>query len=153
MKLNVKIKDETFEVEIADLNARPILATVDGETFEVYPEEAAQPFVRAAAVPAPIPAPAPAAAAPATVSRPAAPAAPAAPVNASKALSAPLPGTVVAVLVKEGSEVKFGQELLTIEAMKMKNAIRATRDGKIAAIYVKEGDSVRHGQPLLEYAD
>lgn len=150
MKLNVKIKDQTFEVEIADLNARPILATVDGETFEVYPEEAAQPFVRAAAAPAPIPAPAPAAAAPAVVSRPAAPAAP---VNASKALSAPLPGTVVAVLVKEGSEVKFGQELLTIEAMKMKNAIRATRDGKIAAIYVKEGDSVRHGQPLLEYAD
>ena len=43
MKLNVKIKDQTFEVEIADLNARPILATVDGETFEVYPDEAAQP--------------------------------------------------------------------------------------------------------------
>jgi biotin carboxyl carrier protein len=147
MKLNVKINDQTFEVEIADLNARPILATVDGETFEVYPEEAVQPVAHAAA---PSPTPAPVAAAPAPVSRPAAPAAP---VNASKALSAPLPGTVVAVLVKEGSEVKYGQELLTIEAMKMKNAIRATRDGKIAAIYVKEGDSVRHGQPLLEYAD
>lgn len=148
MKLNVKINDQTFEVEIADLNARPILATVDGETFEVYPEEAVQPVARPAAAPAPTPAPA--AAAPAPVSRPPAPAAP---VNASKALNAPLPGTVVAVLVKEGSEVKFGQELLTIEAMKMKNAIRATRDGKIAAVYVKEGDSVRHGQPLLEYAD
>ncbi|GAP12167.1 acetyl/propionyl-CoA carboxylase, alpha subunit [Bellilinea caldifistulae] len=148
MKLNVKINDQTFEVEIADLNARPILATVDGETFEVYPEEAVQPAVRAA-VPA-TPAPAPAAAAPTPVSRPAAPAAP---VNASKALTAPLPGTVVSVLVKEGSEVKYGQELLTIEAMKMKNAIRATRDGKIATIYVKEGDSVRHGQALLEYAD
>lgn len=151
MKLNVKINDQTFEVEIADLNARPILAVVDGETFEVYPEEAAQPAVRAAAAAAPAPAavsPAPVAA----VSRPAAPA-PAAPVNAGKTLSAPLPGTVVAVLVKEGSAVKFGQELLTIEAMKMKNAIRATRDGTIAAIYVKEGDSVRHGQPLLEYAD
>lgn len=151
MKLNVKINDQTFEVEIADLNARPILATVDGENFEVYPEEAAQPVARpAAAAPAPVPAVAPAAAAPAPVSRPPAPAAP---VNASKALTAPLPGTVVAVLVKEGSEVKFGQELLTLEAMKMKNAIRATRDGKIAAVYVKEGDSVRHGQPLLEYAD
>ncbi|MFN7037052.1 MAG: biotin/lipoyl-containing protein [Bellilinea sp.] len=149
MKLNVKINDQTFEVEIADLNARPILATVDGETFEVYPEEAAQPVARPAAA-APAPTPAPAAAAPAPVSRPPAPAAP---VNASKALNAPLPGTVVAVLVKEGSEVKFGQELLTLEAMKMKNAIRATRDGKIAAVYVKEGDSVRHGQPLLEYAD
>ncbi|GIV63392.1 MAG: biotin/lipoyl-containing protein [Chloroflexota bacterium] len=145
MKLNVKINDQTFEVEIADLNARPILATVDGETFEVYPEEAGQPAVRQATPAAP--APAPAAAAPAPVSRAAAP------VNASKALTAPLPGTVVAVLVKEGSEVKYGQELLTIEAMKMKNAIRATRDGKIAAIYVKEGDSVRHGQALLEYAD
>ncbi len=152
MKLNVKINDQTFEVEIADLNARPILATVDGEIFEVYPEEAAQPVARpAAAAPAPVPAVAPAAAAPAPVSRPTV--TPAAPVNASKALTAPLPGTVVAVLVKEGSEVKFGQELLTLEAMKMKNAIRATRDGKIAAVYVKEGDSVRHGQPLLEYAD
>ncbi len=149
MKLTVKIDDQTFEVEIADLNARPILATVEGQTFEVYPEEAAQPVTHAAA-----PAPVVAAALPVAPVAPARTvAAPAAPVNAAKALAAPLPGTVIKVMVKEGADVKFGQELLTIEAMKMKNAIRASRDGKIAVIYVKEGDSVRHGQPLLEYAD
>lgn len=149
MKLTVKIDDQTFEVEIADLNARPILATVEGQTFEVYPDEAAQPAASVAAV-APVVS-APVQAAPVAPVRTAA--APAAPVNAAKALVAPLPGTVVKVLVKEGADVKYGQELLTIEAMKMKNAIRASRDGKIAIIHVKEGDSVRHGQPLLEYAD
>ncbi|MEN4011572.1 MAG: biotin/lipoyl-containing protein [Chloroflexota bacterium] len=148
MKLHVKIDNQTFEVEIADLNARPILATVEGQTFEVFPDEAVQP---AGSVGSALPVvAAPVQAAPAAPVRAAAPAAP---VNAARALTAPLPGTVVKVMVKEGAEVKFGQELLTLEAMKMKNAIRSSRDGKIAVVHVKEGDPVRHGQPLLEYAD
>ena len=38
MKMKVKINNQTFEVTLGDLNARPIVATVDGQTFEVYPE-------------------------------------------------------------------------------------------------------------------
>lgn len=149
MKINVKVANQSFEVEIDDLQSRPILATVDGETFEVWPEEIAVPVVAAApAASTPTPAPRPAAA---PVARPAAPAAE--PAGGSNALLAPLPGTVIAIAVREGQEVKVGQELLTLEAMKMKNAIRASRDGKIGAISVNVGDQVRHNQVLLEYAN
>lgn len=148
MKINVKIANQSFEVEIGDLQSRPILAVVDGQTYEVWPEEAAAPAPAAAAAPAPSapaakPAPAPTPRAAAPVMEPA---------NASNALLSPLPGTVVAISVREGDEVKVGQELLTLEAMKMKNAIRSSRDGKIAAIRVNVGDQVRHNQVLLEYA-
>lgn len=149
MKINVKVANQSFEVEIDDLQSRPILATVDGETFEVWPEETAAPVVAAAPAPStPTPAPRPAAA---PVARPAAPVAE--PTGGSNSLLAPLPGTVIAIAVREGQEVKVGQELLTLEAMKMKNAIRASRDGKIGAIRVNVGDQVRHNQVLLEYAN
>jgi biotin carboxyl carrier protein len=49
--------------------------------------------------------------------------------------------------------VEYGQDLLTLEAMKMKNAIRATRAGTIAAVHVNVGDQVQHGQVLLEFTD
>jgi biotin carboxyl carrier protein len=149
MKINVKVANQSFEVEIDDLQSRPVLATVDGETFEIWPEETSTvaPAVSAAAPAAPVVKPAQPAA---PVTRTAAPVVE--PANASKAHLSPLPGTVVAIAVKEGQEVKIGQELLTLEAMKMKNAIRSNRDGKVAAIHVNVGDQVRHNQVLLEYA-
>jgi len=145
MKLRVKIEEQTFEVEIADPQARPVVAVIDGEKFEVWPEtvEAAP-----AAAPAPVQATAPAA--PAAPARPAAAAAPAA---GGLSVAAPIPGVIVAVAVKPGDKVKNGQELLTLEAMKMKNAIRAQREGTIGTIHVAVGDQVRHGQALLDYAD
>jgi len=143
MKITVKIENQEFLVEIEDLSSRPVMATVEGQTFEVWPEEAAAETVTAAPVAAPQPAAAPArpAAAPVKVS------------DASKAVTAPLPGTIVAIAVKEGQTVQAGQELLTLEAMKMKNSIRASRGGTVKAILVNIGDQVRHGQALIEYAD
>jgi len=55
--------------------------------------------------------------------------------------------------VKEGDQINLGQELFTLEAMKMKNAIRANRSGKIGKVLVNLGDRVNQGQPLIEYAD
>jgi biotin carboxyl carrier protein len=150
MKINVKIANQSFEVEIDDLQSRPILAKVDGQTFEIWPEEAAAPA--APAEPAVAPSAPAARPAPAAASAPRGAAPVMEPANASTALLSPLPGTVIAIIVREGDEVKVGQELLTLEAMKMKNAIRANRDGKIAAIRVNVGDQVRHNQVLLEYA-
>lgn len=143
MKLNVKIEDQTFEVEIADLQARPVLAVVDGETFEVWPEEAAAPAAAPASVPVEC--------APAPMRQAAASATPAA--ETSKAVTAPIPGVIIAVIAKPGDSVKVGQELCTLEAMKMKNAIRATREGKIATVRVSQGDHVKHGQVLFEFTD
>ena len=146
MKLQVKIDDQTLEVEIEDLSSRPIVVNVQGEMVEVWPEETAEPAAAAVVSTQTTP---PAAPAPARVSPP--PAAAAA--NSASAVLAPLPGTIVGITVREGQSVKRGEELLTLEAMKMKNSIRAGRDGKVGTIHVKVGDQVRHNQILLEYAD
>jgi biotin carboxyl carrier protein len=64
---------------------------------------------------------------------------------------APLPGVIVAVLVKSGDQVARGQELCTLEAMKMKNAIKSSREGIIDTIAVNVGDQVNHGQMLIRF--
>ncbi|MDK2783686.1 MAG: glutaconyl-CoA/methylmalonyl-CoA decarboxylase subunit gamma, partial [Thermococcaceae archaeon] len=62
----------------------------------------------------------------------------------------PMPGKVLRILVREGDEVKAGQGLLVLEAMKMENEIPSPRDGVVKKILVKEGDTVDTGQPLIE---
>lgn len=152
MNVQVKIGDQIFDVEVGDLSARPILATVAGETFEVWPEEtaAAKPVIERTVA-------APSASAPAANPAPAAPRPAAAPVisgeSKSKVLAAPIPGAIVSVSVKPGDHVTKGQELIGLEAMKMKNAIRATRDGCIAAVHVSVGDHVQKGHPLVDFTD
>lgn len=151
MKMRVKIDQETYEVEISNLNSRPILATVDGQTFEVWPDEAAAvsaaaPAVAAAAPAAPVVQPV-VEAAPAPAVKPAARA-----VAGKNTVNAPIPGVIISIAVKEGEAVKANQELCILEAMKMKNTIRADRDGTIGAILVAAGENVKHNQPLMEYA-
>lgn len=143
MKLNVKIEGQTYNVEIGDLSARPVVAVVDGESVEVFPEESgSQPAVSASALSSSAAAAAPAAVAPV-----------AAPTGGAKVITAPIPGTIVSISVKAGDSVEFGQELCVLEAMKMKNAIRATRSGKIGVIHAAVGNQVRQGQPLVEFAE
>jgi propionyl-CoA carboxylase alpha chain len=67
----------------------------------------------------------------------------------SGSLLAPLPGTVVAVRVEVGDEVGVGQELLIIEAMKMRHAVRADRAGRVAALPVQAGSTVEVGAVLV----
>ncbi len=152
MKLRVRVEDQFFTVEVGDLHARPVLATVDGETFEVWPEAevAVQPV---AAAPAPArSAPAPTVGAPRRSRR--APAGEALPAEkAALAVFAPLPGAIDAVTVQPGDEVAVGQGLCIIEAMKMKNVIRAPRAGRIAEVRVSAGQHVKHNDLLVEYED
>jgi pyruvate carboxylase len=65
-------------------------------------------------------------------------------------VAAPMPGVIAAVSVREGQEVKSGDALLSMEAMKMETALRATRDGKVKAIHVKVGDAVDAKDLLIE---
>lgn len=60
-----------------------------------------------------------------------------------------MPGKIIAVKVKEGDEVKEGQDVVVLEAMKMENALKSPKDGKVTEISVKEGDSVESGVKLL----
>ena len=64
-------------------------------------------------------------------------------------VKSPLPGIIIDVLVNEGDEVKKGQTVVMLEAMKMENAIQATQDGKITGIHVTKGDSVLEGVALV----
>jgi biotin carboxyl carrier protein len=61
-----------------------------------------------------------------------------------------IPGTVLEILVSEGQQVKKGEELLILDAMKMQNSLKSTMDGKIKSIAVKTGDRVAKGVLLIE---
>jgi len=64
-------------------------------------------------------------------------------------VKAPMPGTILSINVKEGDNVKKGQILLILEAMKMENEIVSPRDGKIAKIVVSKGSSVNTGDYMV----
>ncbi|MEN6554832.1 MAG: biotin/lipoyl-containing protein [Anaerolineaceae bacterium] len=137
MIINVSIAGKKYAVKIDDLHARPVKAEVDGEVFEIWPEEAA-PELSAPAAQAVLSKPMPAAAAPQAA-------------PGGRDVNAPLPGVIIEINVKAGTRVKAGDPLLVLEAMKMKNIIRAGRDGVIAEVLVSAGDQVRHNQPLFRF--
>jgi pyruvate carboxylase len=70
-----------------------------------------------------------------------------------KEIGANIPGTIIKVLVSEGDEVKQGQPIAIIEAMKMETNVISTGDGVIAKIYVKEAESVKSGQLIARLED
>ncbi len=107
--------------------------TVNGKAYDVQVEE-----IGGAA-------PVAAAPAPATASAPA----PAAPAADAEVVSAPMPGTIVNVMVSAGQSVKSGDVLLVLEAMKMENEIMAPRDGVVAGVHVNKGESVDSGKALV----
>lgn len=66
------------------------------------------------------------------------------------AIKAPLPGTVISVLVKPDEKVAIGQKLLTMEAMKMENNVLSEKDGIVRAVHVKPGQTVAQNDVLVE---
>ena len=100
---------------------------VNGTVFEVEIEE----MTGAPAAPAAVPAPA----------------APAVPAGGEK-ITAPMPGTILAVNVANGSAVKKGDVLMILEAMKMENEIMAPCDGAVTSVAVTKGASVESGTLL-----
>jgi propionyl-CoA carboxylase alpha chain len=71
--------------------------------------------------------------------------------DAGKALLCPMPGLVKAISVKEGQEVKAGEILCIVEAMKMENVLRAERDATVSKILAKEGDSLAVDAVIMEF--
>ncbi len=120
--------------------------TVNGATYDVTVEEGA-----AGAAPAPAAAPAPKAAAPAPKAAPAPAAAPAPKASGSEGsvtVASPMPGKILSVKAEVGKNVKRGEVLMILEAMKMENEIVAPEDGTIASINAGVGDSVEAGDTL-----
>jgi biotin carboxyl carrier protein len=68
----------------------------------------------------------------------------------SEGLGAPMPATVIRLLVEPGREVRRGETLLLLEAMKMELPVRAPRDGRVTAVHCRPGELVQPGVPLVE---
>ena len=112
--------------------------TVNGTAYDVQVEELGGSSAPASAAPALAAAPAPAA-------KPAAPAG----AQGSVVVKAPMPGTVVNVVVSGGQAVKAGDDLVFIEAMKMETPVKAPQDGTVATVDVAKGESVDSGKVLV----
>lgn len=122
---------------------RKFKITIDGKEYLVEMEEIGG--VPQPTAPAPATAPvAPAQPAPAAEATPA----PAAG-GTGDAMGAPMPGTLLKILVNVGDTVKENQPVMILEAMKMENEIVAPHDGTVTGIHVSQGDIVNPGQPLL----
>jgi len=139
--VRVKVGDRWYTVEVGDLTRSPVEVTVEGQIFHVEieglspraPARARRPQGGDGAVTAPSPAHRPTAAPP-----------------SDKILRAPMPGRVIAIMVRPGDRVTAGQEVCVVEAMKMEQSIWAPRDGVVKAVHVQPMDSVGANDPLLE---
>jgi biotin carboxyl carrier protein len=149
MKYKITVNNKTYEVEIENINARPVIAFVDGDRFEVMPENADQaeagkesgetknkvgkklfnPNQPSGVAHSPHQA------------------------LSGDTQTAPLPGTVVEIFIKAGEKVEAGQVILVIEAMKMKNSIRSVFSGMVSEVLVSAGQSVAHKQALIKFAE
>jgi propionyl-CoA carboxylase alpha chain len=74
------------------------------------------------------------------------------PPDTSKFLLSPMPGLLKTVAVRAGQDVKVGEELCVVEAMKMENILRAERDGTVAKLHAAPGDSLAVDQRILEFS-
>ena len=74
-------------------------------------------------------------------------------ISGGNAISAPMPGKIIAVNAKPGDSVKAGDTLMIMEAMKMEMSLEAPRDGKVAAIHFNPDDLVGDGDVILELED
>lgn len=133
MKYKVTLNNRVYEVEVEAGEAMLV------DEYELAAPAAPAPA--AAVVAAPVAA-APAAAAPA----------PAAGLAAGEVVKSPMPGNVLKINVSQGQQVKEGDVLLILEAMKMENEVVSTKTGTVAQIAVSKGAVVETGTPLVVIA-
>ena len=138
-----KINGAEYKCAVEEIEAGKTNVTVNGKVYTVETEAPAKPA--AAPKPAGAPAAKPAAAPAPKAEAPKAAAAPAAGLQ----VKSPLPGSVIKVLVSEGQAVKKGDTLLTLESMKMENAIMAEADGTVKQIAVTPGQNVMQDDLLI----
>lgn len=139
-EFSFKINGAEYKCAVEEIEGGLTNVTVNGKTYQVETEKAAKPVAKPVAAPAAKPA---AAAAPKAEAKPAAVAA-----DGVKVKS-PLPGSVIKVLVSEGQTVKRGDTLLTLESMKMENAIMAEQDGTVKQVLVSAGQNVMQDDVLV----
>ncbi|MDE6665097.1 MAG: biotin/lipoyl-binding protein [Ruminococcus sp.] len=131
MKYKVTLNGKTYEVEVE--HGKAVL-------LDEYEALAPAPAVSSASAPVPAP-----------INNTPAPSAPVS-LASGETISAPMPGNIIRVDVKEGDKVTAGQVLVILEAMKMENEIVASKDGTIAQVVTSKGAVVETGSPLVVIA-
>ena len=146
-RYRVTIDGRIYDVEIDDPNARPVTARLSGVAFSVEVEPAhlddapqQQADTDRAASEGPYEPPH-------ALSERTADLLAAGP----RAMTAPIPGVVASVAVSAEQRIQRGDELLTLDAMKMLNIIRSPWEGTIATVHVEKGDRVVQGEPLVTF--
>jgi propionyl-CoA carboxylase alpha subunit len=149
--LALALPDEDREIRLSDVDWRPgrpmLRGKLDGEAFTVTVKPAAEGFTvrhRAATERVLVLSPRSADLHHKLPPRQAA--------DTSKIIVSPMPGLVVSISVEPGQEVKAGEGVAVVEAMKMQNIIRAERDGVVKTVGAKAGDSVATDEVLVEFA-
>ncbi len=128
---------------------KKLRVTVDGKVYEVTVEMLDE-GIESGALPVHAPAASHLASLPVVAS--VTPPAPAGPAAVAGAIKSPLAGKVMSVEVKPGQDVKEGQQIMTLEAMKMNTYIYAPKTGRISTVQVNPGDAVEEGAVLMVMA-
>ena len=126
---NVFVDKEYYEVEVDEVGGAPVVTAVRPQAVAAAPAAAPKPAAAAAPAPKPAAAPAPA-------------------VEGGTPIVAPMPGMIIRYEVKVGDEVKQGDVVLILEAMKMENSITAPVGGKVVQVPFDKGQSVAKGAVL-----
>ena len=129
------IDGKEYEVAIGEIVDNVATVTVNGEDFKVEMEPEAEPEKKKVVLGQPASEPS------STETTPVA--------NVNTAVKAPLPGVITEIKVSVGDDVKAGDVVVVLEAMKMANNLEAEKDGKVTAICVKTGESVLEDSPLV----
>lgn len=145
-KYSFSINNTPYDVLIKEVNDETVVAEVNGVEHTVAIESIQNTSPQSLGAPAPVP---PAAPKPAELSSPPIVSPPAKPHGAAGEIVSPIPGQIIGISVSQGDAVRHGQKLLTLEAMKLENAITADRDGLVKDIMVREGDVVNQGSVLV----
>ncbi len=145
-RVKVIVNGKPYVVEVGDLAASPITVSVNGRPYLVNVEAAGLETVPADAPVVALESVARETSVPEKAPTPPGPAGP-----LVRQVKAPMPGNILDIAVKPGDRVRFRQQLCSLEAMKMKNAIRSPRDGVIASVDVAEGQKVAPGDVLFTF--
>jgi biotin carboxyl carrier protein len=160
-RYTLKVGDKEFVIDVQELASDEFRVQVNGEEFivrlsgdedlagaTITPE-----IVPAGAAPAPYRPPAPDTLPPIpTTPKPALPPRPHLAQNGFRLeLTAPMPGTILSINVKAGDKVEYGQLLMVLEAMKMKNSLKSPQEAVVKEILVQPGQTVGFGDVLVRF--
>lgn len=141
-EIKITVNGNTYDVKVGDVTNSPVEVIVDGKAYQVEfdaPTSISAPVRTTNAVATPV------ISAP-VVTTPA----PVVAVSGSGVRS-PMPGTIVKVDVKAGDKVIRGQQLVSLEAMKMKNSIKSPIDAVVKAVHVIDGQKVQYNDVLVSF--